>query len=176
MNRLKFYLRRIYRLSVNFQKREEIVWSDLKKLHADAGWNSGIYENDKYIRTVFEISNEQGGVFYYSIYGGYFHCRVKILEDFPVDLTTDLFILSAHFNNLLNEGKVIVNVNSQYVEFHLKSDLLVPLLYTSEIYSQLNLHCNTAKDIYSAFQRLVNEQEAPAIIIADLLKQNEQRD
>ena len=70
----------------------------------------------------------------------------------------------------------MINVNSQYVEYHLKSDLLVPLLYTSEIYSQLNLHCNTAKDIYSAFQRLVNELEAPAIIIADLLKQNEQRD
>lgn len=176
MNRLKFYLRRIYRLSVNFQKREEIVWSDLKKLHADAGWNSGIYEKEKFIKTVFEISNEQGAVFYYMIYDGYFHCRVKILEDFPVDLTTDLFILAAHFNNLLNNGVVIINVDNQFVEYHLKSDLLIPLLYTGEIFNQLNRHCNMAKDIYSAFQRLVNENEAPAIIIADLLKQLEQRD
>jgi len=37
-------------------------------------------------------------------------------------------------------------------------------------------HYNTSKDIYSAFQRLIIEQEAPAIIIADLLKNYEEKD
>jgi hypothetical protein len=37
-------------------------------------------------------------------------------------------------------------------------------------------HHNTSKDIYSAFQRLVIEQEAPAIIIADLLKDNDTKE
>ena len=35
---------------------------------------------------------------------------------------------------------------------------------------------NTAKDIYSAFQRLINENESPAIIIADLLNNNDMND
>ena len=176
MNKIKFYLQRIYRLTLNFKKQEELVWEELKKLHADAEWKHGIYERDKYIETGFEISKEQGGIFYYMIYDGCFHCRVKILEDYPKELTTDLFILAAHFNNLLNNGVVIVNVNGHYVEYHQKRDLLIPLLYNSEIHGQLNRHYKTSKDIYSAFQRLVIEQEAPAIIIADLLKDNDAKD
>jgi hypothetical protein len=53
---------------------------------------------------------------------------------------------------------------------------LIPLLYNSEIHSQLLSHYNISKDIYSAFQRLVIEGEAPVIIIADLLKSNEEKD
>ena len=176
MNKIKFYLQRIYRLTLNFKKQEELVWEELKKLHADAEWKHGIYERDKYIETGFEISKEQGGIFNYMIYDGCFHCRVKILEDYPTELTSDLFILAAHFNNLLNNGVVIVNVNGHYVEYHQKRDLLIPLLYNSEIHGQLNRHYNTSKDIYSAFQRLVIEQEAPAIIIADLLKDKDAKD
>lgn len=173
MNKIKFYLKRIYRLSLNFRKQEEIVWNDLKKLHADANWQSGIYEKDKYIETIFKISTGKKGNFFYMIYDECFHCRVKILEEFNTDFTTDLFILAAHFNNLLNNGVVIVNVNSRYVEYHVKRDMLIPLLYSGEIHAQLNRHFDTSKDIYSAFQRLITEHEAPAIIIADLLKNNE---
>lgn len=176
MNKIKFYLQRIYRLTLSFKKQEAIVWKELKKLHTDAEWKAGVYEKEKYIETIFEISNEQGAVFYYMIYHGSFHCRVKILENYPTELTTDLFILAAHFNNLLNSGVVIVNVNLKYVEYHQQRDLLIPLLYNSEIHGQLTRHYNTSKDIYSAFQRLVIEQEAPAIIIADLLKENKSKD
>ena len=176
MNKIKFYLQRIYRLALSFKKQEELVWKELKKLHADADWKHGVYEREKYIETIFELGKEQGGAFYYMIYDGNFHCRVKILEDYPIELTTDLFILAAHFNNLLNNGVVIVNVQSRYVEYHQKRDMLIPLLYTSETYGQLMRHYNTSKDIYAAFQRLIIEQEAPAIIIADLLKENEAND
>lgn len=176
MKKIKFFLQRIHRLTLSFKKQEELVWKELKKLHADADWKHGIYEKEKHIETVFEISKGQGGIFYYMIYDGCFHCRVKILKDYPIELTTDLFILAAHFNNLLKNGVVIVNVYSHFVEYHQKSDLLIPLLYNGEIHGQLNRHYNTSKDIYNAFQRLVIEQEAPAIIIADLLKDNDAKD
>jgi hypothetical protein len=176
MKKFKFYLIRIYRLALSYKKQEEIVWTKLKKLHADAEWKSGVYEKEKYIECFFEIANEQLGVFYYMIYDDSYHCRFKVLENYPSELTTDLFILATHFNNLLKNGVVIVNVNNQYVEFHQKRDLLIPLLYNSEIHSQLLSHYNISKDIYSAFQRLVIEGEAPAIIIADLLKSNEEKD
>jgi hypothetical protein len=176
MNQIKFYLKRIYRLSLSFRKQEELVWKELKTLHANADWRHGIYEKEKYIETIFELGKEKGTSFYYLIYDGSYHCRVKILEDYPTELTTDVFILAAHFNNLLNNGVVIVNVNSNYVEYHQKKDLLIPLLYNGEILGQLTRHYNTSKDIHTAFQRLVIEQEAPAIIIADLLKENETKD
>jgi len=176
MNKIKFYLQRIYRLSLSFKKQEELVWKELKKIHANANWKHGVYEKEKYIETVFAIGKEQGGSFYYMIYDGSLHYRVKILEDYPTEITTDLFILAAHFNNLLINGVVIINVNNSFIEYHLKNDLLIPLLNNNQIHGQLIRHYNTSKDIYSAFQRLVIEQEAPAIIIADLLKESETKD
>ena len=176
MKKLKFYLIKIYRLALNFKKQEEIVWNDLKKLHADSEWLSGVYEKEKNIESIFNLSEGKTGKFYYMIYDGSYHCRVKILEEFSVDLTTELFILAAHFNNLLTNGVVKVNIKNQYVEYHQKRDLLIPLLYIDEIYHQLNNHFLRSKDIYSAFKRLIEEQEAPAIIIADFLKENEKDD
>jgi hypothetical protein len=170
LNNIKFYLKRIYRLSLSFKKHDDIVWKELKKLHADAKWKSGIYENDKYIETVFEIGNNQRGIFTYMIDAGYYHCKVKILEDYNDELTTDFFILASHFNNLLNTGVVKINVLAQFIEYHQKRELLMPLLFSGEIYNQLIDHHKTSKLIYAAFQRLVNEHEAPAIIIADFLK------
>jgi hypothetical protein len=175
LNKIRFYLKRIFRLALSYEKKEAILWSDLKKLHIDAEWRHGIYEKDKYIETTFEIADGLGGAFYYMVYDSCFHCRIKIMENYPTELTTDLFILAAHFNNLLNNGIVIVNVNSNYIEYHQKRDLLVPLLYTGEIHDQIIRHYKTAKDIYAAFQRLVTENEAPAIIIADLLNKNEKK-
>ena len=125
MNKIKYYLQRIYRLALSFKKQEELVWKELKKLHADADWKHGVYEKDKYIETIFELGKEQAGDFYYMIYEGNLHCRVKILENYPTELTTDLFILAAHFNNILNNGVVIVNVQGCYVEYHQKRDLLI---------------------------------------------------
>jgi hypothetical protein len=173
MNKLKFFLKRFYRLTLSFKNQEEIVWKELKNLHYNTEWKSGIYEKEKYVETIFEISKERGAAFYYIVNDGYFHCRVKILDNFPVELATDLFILAAHFNNLLNHGVVVVNVNGNYIEYHHKREIIVPLLFTDEIYIQLMRHHSTSKDIYGAFQRLVLEQEAPAIIIADLIRQNE---
>ena len=108
--------------------------------------------------------------FYNMIYDGCFHCRVKVLDAYPVELTTELFILAAHFNNVLNHGVVVVNVDIGFVEYHWKRDLLMPLLYTADAYNQILSHYESSKEIYFAYQRLVVEGEAPAIIIADLLR------
>ena len=174
--KLKHYIKRFYRLTLNSKKQEEIVWSDLKKYHNREDWKSGVYEKERYVETLFDISNGKSESFFYMIYDGYFHCKVKILEDFDPDLTTDLFILAAHLNNHLIDGIVRINVNREFVEYHVKCDILLPLLYPGEIHGQSYRHFNSSKDIYSAFQRLVVEGEIPAIIIGDLKNEDERRD
>ncbi len=47
-------------------------------------------------------------------------------------------------------------------------------MYSGELYNQLIKHYDISKDIYAAYQRLIIEQEAPAIIIADLLREKEE--
>ena len=174
LDKIKMYLKRMYRITRSIEKQEELVWTDLKKFHSGTNWKSGVYERERYIETIFGLSDQRSDTFYYMIYDGRYHCRVKVLENFPEELVNEVFILATHMNNVLNNGVVIVNVNSGYVEFHQKRDLVVPLIYTGDIYDQLIRHYNTSKDVYMAFRRLVIEQEAPAIIIADLLKKNEE--
>lgn len=64
---------------------------------------------------------------------------------------------------------VSLNVGDQHIDFTYKRDLLLPLLYPPEAHIQIMTHHETASDILTAFKRLIEEQEAPAIIIADLL-------
>ena len=104
------------------------------------------------------------------IYDGFYHCRVKIHENYRVELTTQLFVLASHFNNLLNSGVVVVNVDKQYIEYHLKTDILIPTLYTGEIQEIKVRHFNVSKDIFWAFNELIYKNEEPALIIADLLR------
>ena len=175
MKKIITFFKRIYRISVNFEKQEKLVWKDMLKLHNESDWRSGIYEKERNIESVFTIAPGIPRVFYYQIYNWKYHCRVKILEEFPVELTTDAFILAAHFNNILNRGKVIVNVQLNYVEFHMDYDLSVPLLYPSTLYSELLDHHRLSQDMFAAFDRLISENEAPAIIIADLLKKHNEK-
>ncbi len=175
MKRLFKFLQRSYRLLLNLEKQQAIVWKELKKLHSKNDWRHGIYEKEKCVETIFEINEGHNCTFYYFISDKSFHCRVKILQNYPIELTSDLFILATHFNNLLNNGVVTINVDHQFVEYHQKRDLLIPVLYTGEIEMQLISHYNTSTDIFKAFRRLVVEQEAPAIIIADMMKEYNQK-
>ena len=175
LQKIKLHLRRMYRITRSFEKQEELVWQDMKKLHAGTDWRSGIYEKLRYIETIFTMAESEYATFYYMIYDGRYHCRVKVLENFPEELATDVFILASHMNNVLNNGVVTVNAQDRYVEYHQKRDFIIPLIYTDDIYDQLIRHYKTSKDMHKAFMRLVIEQEAPAIIIADLLKRNEDR-
>lgn len=145
------------------------MWGDLKKVHAEAGWKSGIYENEKCIETVFEVTDNYSAPFYHMVFQGYFQCRVRIISGFAPDMTSEVFILAAHFNNLLTNGCVVVDPEDQHIEYQLKSDILVPLLYPSVIYDQLCRHMDVSRDVLFAYRRLLDEGEAPAIIIADLL-------
>lgn len=171
MKKLFYFLKRVYHLTLPEEKHEEIVWNRLKKLFAEKDWNHGVYEKEKYIEAAFEIGEKQLGKFYYYVHDRKFHCHVFALQNYPIELTSELFILAAHFNNLLNNGVVKVDVKNSSVEYQLKQDLIVPVLFSQEIHQLLINHHQISQDVYKAFQRLVIEQEAPAIIIADLLKE-----
>jgi len=171
MKKLFYFLKRVYHLTLSEEKHEEIVWNRLKKLFAEKDWNHGIYEKEKYVETVFEIGENHSSTFYYFIYDRSFQCRTYFLNDYPIELTSELFILAAHFNNLLRSGVVKVDVKNSSVEYQLKQDLIVPVLYSQEIHQLLINHHQISQDVFKAFQRLVIEQEAPAIIIADLMKE-----
>jgi hypothetical protein len=174
--KIELFLRRIIQLNQSAEKQDEAVWNGLKKLHKDSEWKSGVYEKDKYIETYFEIAEGISVAYFYMIYDREFHCRVKVVDNFPVEKTTEIFILASHFNNLILSGKVEVNVTEKYVEYHYKCEVIVPLLYRDELHSRMLKHYDLSKDMFWAFTKLVNENEEPALIIADLIHKNENKE
>ncbi len=174
INQILNYFKRIYLLSLSADKQDKMAWKQLKKVHLDAGWKSGIYESEMQIVTSFEIGNDSSAKFGYSIENREYHCRVNIVENYSPEMTTYFFILAAHFNNLLNKGKVMIDVDERIVTYSYKCDVLVPMLYSGEFYDRMLIHHSTSKDIYWAFEKLINENEEPAVIISDLLNKNKE--
>jgi hypothetical protein len=172
--KISLYFRNIYHLSISAKKYDKIVFKHLIKHHKDLNWHFGVFEVEKYIVTPFNISENTPAKYYYMIFDGKFHCQVKILNSFPKEITTELFILATHFNNLLRNGIVTVDVEDNTVNYSIKSDLIVNIIYQGEIHHQILNHLNTSRDIFWAFNRLIEENEEPALIIADLLKMKDE--
>ncbi len=170
MKKFTYFLKRIYRLSLGVEQQEALVWKDLKEFYTNLGCRFGVYEKEKCIEVVLKIAEDQTASFFQTVHEYYFTSRVKVLDDFPVEQTSELFILATHFNNLLKRGSVLVNVNHGYVEYCFSRELLIPLLYPGEIEDQVKVHYSTSEDVHWAFHRLIDEHEEPAIVIADLLK------
>jgi hypothetical protein len=167
--KIKYTLQRIYRVCLPFEKRQRMVWKDLKKLCVESGWKYGTYEEDKFVEMQFELANDRYAKHYYFVLPDRLSCRVKVVDEYEHEKALDVFILAQHFNNELNNGKVVVDAGDRTVEYIEQRSLLAPLLYNDDIFSQMQNHNLIAKDVYACYQRLLIEDVEPAIIIADLM-------
>lgn len=98
LQQVRNFFNQAHRLSLNHEKQEKLVWQDLKKLHSEAGWESGVYEADKYIDSVFPIADETPGFYRYFVSRNELFCQVKVLENYYPEKATDIFLLASHFN------------------------------------------------------------------------------
>lgn len=56
MNRFSFYLKRMYRLTLNLKGQEELVWKELKKIQAN--WQHEVFKKKRYMLNLFKGKNE----------------------------------------------------------------------------------------------------------------------
>jgi hypothetical protein len=170
LKKLKIWFRNLYRLQLKAEKKDDIVWKELKKYFNGTDLNVGIHDKNRYIELSFSNNNKGSLDFVHFVDSGLLRSVAYIVYDYPVELTSDIFILATHFNNIFNLGKVRVNVKRKTVEYVITHDSLVPLIYPEIIDNLINMHYNSTIDVLHGFERLIEEGEAPAIIIADLLK------
>ena len=174
LSNILYELKLIYRLFRGAKHYEKYVWEDLKYYHKEAKYNSGIFENDKKIESIFSIAENKGAIFYYFLLDGDLHCRVKLLENYDPELATDIFVLTSHLNNLLRDGMVTIETGGSYVSFNMKTSYLINLFYLGDKHHLTIRHHSVARDLYWAFQQLVEKHEEPALIVADLLERNKE--
>lgn len=172
MKLLPYYLELFYNLFRDHKRFTDIIWERLKKYHLDGKFNSGFYEVEKRVESYFNVSENVVLRFFYEVAEGKLKYRGRVLETFDSELTTELFVLATHFNNLLRKGKVIVDPENLYVDYVLETDLAMVIIYPGELHRETENHFKFTKDVQWAFGQLVLEGEEPAIIIADLLKKH----
>ena len=156
-------------------QHQACVWDELTRLHRNRNWRFGVFESENYVESIFHISEDTDEFYRYLLYDQQLHFDVRVLHSFPQEITTDLFVLAAHFNNLLTFGKVIVDVNRNNVVFNFHNELKLYSVFPEKIELDLSHHYQISKDVYWAFQKFVSEREEPVIIISELLNIHKMR-
>lgn len=177
---LKYYykfigtIRKLYRF-FNIKKRSKIVWEELIKMHKNQNWHFGQFDKEKYIITTFNLADKKDQKFRYEVTQNNLEYHTFILDSFDECKTTDIMVLASHFNSLLNFGKVIVNTKYNYVEFVHSGDLVIYMLFPSEIRSDLGVHYDITLDCFWAFSNLIESDDDPVFIISELLKRKDEK-
>lgn len=170
-------IRRMARV-LKVKNRTKIVWKELIKMHKQANWHFGQFDNEKYIITTFNLNdnNNQAHKFRYEVDQNKLEFQSYILNSFNEDKTNDILVLASHFNGLLNFGKVVVNIKYNYVEYTYSGDLITYMLYPGEIHSDLRTHYNLTLDCFWAFSNLIETDDDPVFVISELLKRKDEED
>lgn len=171
-NKIKFISERIYRV-LNVSKSAGFVWKDLVKYHKSSGFNYRQYNKEKIIYRVLEIDDTNRIDFGYCVDSEKLIYRATILQSFNEEITNDILVLAAHFNALLNYGKVKVSVKYNYVEFVYSRDLLIYSLFPEEIDLDTNIHSIIAQDCFKYFTNLIENGENPVFVFSDYLVESQ---
>lgn len=156
-------------------QHQACVWDELTRLHRNRNWRFSVFESENYVESIFHITEDTDEFYRYLLYDQQLHFDVRVLHSFPQEITTDLFVLAAHFNNLLTFGKVILDVNRNNVVFNFHNELKLYSVFPEKIEPDLSHHYQISKDVYWAFQKFVSEREEPVIIISEALNRQEKR-
>jgi len=170
------FLRTCYRAALSKKSHQAVVWEYLKAHHLSERWHSGIYEHEKKIESRFNIDGNSNVRFFYVVEEDVFHCRCRLFETFDPEMTTDVFVLATHFNNMLKFGKIIVEPNNNIIDYIINSKLITFIANPEDIGWQIAGHFQIAQDAFWAFGKLLDEGEEPAIIIADLIRLNDKKE
>jgi len=174
MKYLIHYLKVAFKLARYHDQQEELVWHDLKQYHKVQGYNSGVFEQEKTIESVFRISDTKSLKFTYYVQSGKLHYTSLILDKYDPDIASEVFILATHFNNIFSDGSVVVYPNHLCVQFQMKMSYIGNIVYPADKHLYTKRHYDSTIDVFWAFNKLIEEREDPAIIIADLLRKKKE--
>jgi hypothetical protein len=168
-NRLKLFFKKLSAFLRKPDKQEKFVWNELTQLHKVNSWRHGVYETEKYVESTFTLAENKDGFYRYLLLDNELHFDVCVINNFPPEMTTDLFVLASHFNNLLKFGKVVIDIPHRTVTFSYQNEVSFYAVYPKKIEEHLSRHFFITRDVYWAFDKFLQEREEPAIIIGELL-------
>ena len=161
--------------TINICKRENIVWNKLKEFFKKEGYHHGVYEEQKEIEAQFNIKDNEIKSFIYRVskQESQLFATTNIINKYPEDSVTDIFILTSHLNSILKNGKIILDPQKSTVTLMNKISLIDCVYDHRFIYEMICRHIEYSKDIDWAFKKLIVEKEEPVFIIDEIIKSKE---
>ena len=155
------------------KRHEQIVWKLLKKELKIVPFKHEVNESEKTAYTKFHLAPNILGRFWYMMFYDRLFFRAIIVPNYPVEQTTNIFILAQHFNNQVNHGSVVIDVPLNHIEFRTTYHFPEIIFTKNAIEKHIHYHFNISCDIYWAFNKMLSENEEPAYIIAELIAMRE---
>ena len=155
------------------KRHEQIVWKLLKKELKIVPFKHEVNESEKTVYTKFHLAPNILGRFWYMMFYDRLFFRAIIVPNYPVEQTTNIFILAQHFNNQVNHGSVVVDVPLNYIEFRTTYHFPEIIFTKNAIEKHIHYHYNISCDIFWAFNKMLSENKEPAYIIAELIAKRE---
>ena len=155
------------------KRHEQIVWKLLKKELKIVPFKHEVNESEKTVYTKFHLAPNILGRFWYMMFYDRLFFRAIIVPNYPVEQTTNIFILAQHFNNQVNHGSVVIDVPLNHIEFRTTYHFPEIIFTKNAIEKHIHYHYNISCDIYWAFNKMLTENEEPAYIIAELIAKRE---
>lgn len=177
MNRFSQFFRNISVILSSEERQSRLFWKMLKNHLTESELVFGAYERERTLHVDLEVAENTTLKFEYFVHKARFFLICRFLKyDAPED-ASEIFILAQHMNNLIgHDGTLRVETDEQVCSLVFNVDFRPILLGFSGIRELIIRHHSIAVDARNAFLRLMIEGEEPAIIIADLLKENNQED
>jgi hypothetical protein len=173
MKKIRQWFKNSKIVNLDVKNQEIELWEKLKAFLEFKKYRFGAFEREKTCEVQLEIIESYFKTYYYSIDENELHLRVQLLEEYPVEQATDIFVLASHLNNILRVGKVKINVKYNYVEYHISKNNLLFLLEEKELVAFISSHYSVSQTLFFAYYQLINQGIPPVEIISEIMKANE---
>ena len=174
MRKIRQWFKNSKIVNLDVKNQEIELWEKLKAFLEFKKYRFGAFEREKTCEVQLEIIESYFKTYYYSIDENELHLRVQLVEEYPVEQATDIFVLASHLNNILRVGKVKINVKYNYVEYHISKNNLLFLLDEKELVAFISSHYSVSQTLFFAYYQLINQGIPPVEIISDLLNSNDE--
>lgn len=174
MKKIRQWFKNSKIVNLDAKDKEIALWEKLKAFLEFKKYRFGAFEREKTCEVQLEILENYFKKYYYSIDENELHLRVQIVEEYPIEQATDIFVLASHLNNILRVGKVTINVKYNYVEYHVSKNSLLFLLEEKELVALISSHYSVSQTLFFAYYQLINQGIPPVEIISEIIKANEE--
>ena len=174
MKKIRQWFKNSKIVNLDVKNQEIELWEKLKAFLEFKKYRFGAFEREKTCEVQLEIIESYFKTNYYSIDENELHLRVQLVEEYPVEQATDIFVLASHLNNILRVGKVKINVKYNYVEYHISKNNLLFLLDEKQLVAFISSHYSVSQTLFFAYYQLINQGIPPVEIISDLLNSNDE--